>query len=382
MATTLPPPVLHQITAVLENVPIFAGLSHDDLEEIAKLVRARSIKAGELLFSEGDPADKCYILQSGSVEVLPGTLVKKAGETVGEMALLSEAPRAITVRALEPTNLLVISRDQFEQLMGGETLAVRVLHAFAKSLATIEVQPPMPAPSELAVVSPLAEYSRVVQQSLLLKATPEVAGFDSAASIAQDDDGNGQALWDAAPFLGGGVIFAVMNAKGSALPPAHLLAVTRAVLQQLCASETDFHRVLPQLNDAVYTNMPTATDACVEVGLLHLEGINATFSIAGENPAMVVKSGAETQGIAQHGPALGKLAHFEYGATRAHLSPGDCAVLFSQSDRGLLLAGADLVGGSADQSARDTAAQLQKALLRARDYRRGDDISFVIARKT
>lgn len=382
MATTLPPPVLQQIIGVLEKVPIFAGLGQGDLEHIASLVRARSVKPGDLLFSVGDPSDKCYIVQSGCVEVSPGRLIKRAGDMVGEMALLSEAPRNSTVRAVEPTNLLVIARDQFEQLMGGETFAVRVLHAFAKSLANPAGQLAASAPGESPLSGSLAEYNRAVQRALLLQAVPEVAGFDCAASIAQDDDGNAQALWDAAPFLGGGVVIAVMNAKGSALPPAHLLAVTRAVLQQLCASETQFDRVLPQLNDAVYANMPTATDACIEVGLLHLEGINATFSIAGENPAMIVKQGAETQGIAQHGPALGKLAHFEYGATRAHLSEGDCAALFSQSDRGLLLGAADLIGSNHVESARDTAAQLQNRLLRARDYRRGDDISFVLARKT
>ena len=70
MAATLPPPVMEQIIQVLEKVPLFEGLSRRDLEHIAKLVRGRSLKTGELLFKEGDSGDKFYILQSGSIEIL------------------------------------------------------------------------------------------------------------------------------------------------------------------------------------------------------------------------------------------------------------------------------------------------------------------------
>src|SRR4051812_24912295 len=102
MSATLPTPVIEQIVSVLEKVPLFEGLSHRDLEKVAKLVRGRTIQTGELLFKEGDPGDKFYILQSGSVEILkdkagsePDRLaVKKAGDSFGEMALLTDAPRS------------------------------------------------------------------------------------------------------------------------------------------------------------------------------------------------------------------------------------------------------------------------------------------------
>ena len=389
MATTLPPPVLEQIISVLEKVPLFEGLSHRDLEHIAKLVRGRSLKTGELLFREGDPGDKFYILQSGSIEILkekaggePERLaVKKAGDAFGEMALLTDAPRSATVRAIEQSNLLVVSREQFEQLLGGDTLAMRVMRSLAKSLRAINIRFGARDASD-ALANPLTDYSRAVQKALLPTASPNPPGFETAAAVAQDEDGHAQAIWDAVPFKGGGVLFVVMDAKGPSLPPAHLLGVARAVLHEIAANETSFERVLPRLNDAVHRNMIAGADAFVEVGLMHLDGSSVTFSIAGDEPAIVVRYSGETQEIDQHGPALGVIASFAYGVTRVDLKAGDFAVMFSESDQGLLMGAADLIAGRHDETARTTAALLHAALMRAQHYRRGDDISFVIARKT
>jgi len=387
MAATLPLPVLEQIVTVLEKVPLFEGLSRKDLEKIATLVRGRSAGAQELVFKEGDSGDKFYIVQSGAVEILkdkagsqPDRLaVKRAGESFGEMALLTDAPRSASVRAIEPTNLLVVARDQFEELLGGDTLATRVMRSLAKSLRALNMR--FGARDSVdALNNPLINYTRAVQKSLLPREVPQAPGYEVAAAIAQDEGGHSQALWDAMPFSAGGAIFAVLDAKGPGLPPAHLLAVTRALLREIAATETVFERVLPRLNSAVHGNLVEGTDAFIEVGLMHF-GDGVTFAIAGEQPAVVVKYSGESREIAQHGPALGIMKDYAYGTSRAELGTGDFAVLFSESDQGLLLGAADLINGRQDESVRTTAAMLHAALMRAQHYRKGDDISFVIARK-
>lgn len=387
MASTLPPPVLEQIVTVLEKVPLFEGLSRKDLEKIAKLVRGRTVGAAELVFKEGDAGDKFYIVQSGSVEILkdkagsePDRLaVKRAGESFGEMALLTDAPRSATVRAIEQANLLVVSRDQFEQLLGGDILATRVMRSLAKSLRALNIRFGARDATD-ALNNPLQNYTRAVQKSLLPREVPPVGGFDVAAAIAQDDGGHSQALWDAMHFNGGGVLFAVLDAKGPGLPPAHLLAVTRALLREIASTEIAFERVLPRLNSAVQGNLVEGTDAYIEVGLMHFAE-SVTFAIAGEQPAMVVRYSGESEEIAQHGPALGVMANYAYGTTRAEMKTGDFAVMFSESDQGLLMGAADLINGRHDDAVRTTGALLHAALVRAQHYRKGDDISFVIARK-
>src|SRR5438045_9671731 len=96
-----------------------------------------------------------------------------------------------------------------------------------------------------ALNNPLMDYSRVVQRSLLPREVPSASGFEMVAAIAQDEGGHAQALWDAFPFRGGGALFAVLDAKGPSLPPAHLLAVPRGVLGEVAASDTSFDRLLP-----------------------------------------------------------------------------------------------------------------------------------------
>jgi ATP-binding cassette subfamily B protein len=63
-----------------------------------------------------------YIIAHGTVEVIRGdskeVLARLSdGDYFGEMALLSDAPRNATVRAVGPCTCLTLLRDQFQQLM-------------------------------------------------------------------------------------------------------------------------------------------------------------------------------------------------------------------------------------------------------------------------
>ena len=53
----------------LRTVPLFSGVSDEVLAEIADRARARRLQAGDVLFSQGDPADELYVVESGQLEV-------------------------------------------------------------------------------------------------------------------------------------------------------------------------------------------------------------------------------------------------------------------------------------------------------------------------
>lgn len=94
----------------------------------------RRLAVGDVLFSEGDPGDNAYIIQSGLLELarkvgraemVIGTA--KAGEMVGEMALIDSQPRSATARALKPCELVIVPREEFLASVERADPAVRVL---------------------------------------------------------------------------------------------------------------------------------------------------------------------------------------------------------------------------------------------------------------
>jgi NTE family protein len=110
---------------LLGTVALFAGLATDQLRALADQALAVQLRAGEWLFRQGDEADALYVLRSGRLEVCLEPPVADrgpirelgAGSVVGELALLSQAPRSASVRCRRDAELLCLGRAPFEELM-------------------------------------------------------------------------------------------------------------------------------------------------------------------------------------------------------------------------------------------------------------------------
>ncbi len=75
---------------------------------------------GETVFQQGDLGDSMYVVRSGEVEIIrDGVSVVRlgAGEYFGELALLHEHGRSATVRATKPTDVLLIPKREFVELL-------------------------------------------------------------------------------------------------------------------------------------------------------------------------------------------------------------------------------------------------------------------------
>ncbi len=109
----------------LRNVYFFKELDEGVLERISGLCHAEDQRAGDVLFEEGDPADKFYMIMEGAVEVwkesLRGTkdllAVHGKGHLFGEMALIDELPRSAAVVVKEDVRLITINRDDFQHII-------------------------------------------------------------------------------------------------------------------------------------------------------------------------------------------------------------------------------------------------------------------------
>lgn len=114
----------------LRTAPLFSSLSADALLPVAALCGEISLDPGEPLFSTGEEGDALYVVVVGSVEVVRGDEVVATlgpGECVGEMAALDWEPRSATVRALEPTSVVRLERNDLMDLLTDYPELVRSL---------------------------------------------------------------------------------------------------------------------------------------------------------------------------------------------------------------------------------------------------------------
>ena len=105
------------MTAELRG-PLFEGLEPAGLQELREHLRTVELAAGEVLCHAGDLSDSLYVVGSGVLRVLDGVRGaplgrQRAGDVLGEIALLTREPRTATLAADVPSVVLELSRDAF-----------------------------------------------------------------------------------------------------------------------------------------------------------------------------------------------------------------------------------------------------------------------------
>jgi CPA1 family monovalent cation:H+ antiporter len=108
-----------RLTEMLAKVPILAGLQETQIAELARALTPELFPPGERIINAGERGDRMYFIASGAVEVMVGQepVRLKAGDFVGEMALLTDRPRNADVVSAGYTNLLVLKRRDFDALL-------------------------------------------------------------------------------------------------------------------------------------------------------------------------------------------------------------------------------------------------------------------------
>jgi len=120
----------------LRKSPLFQGLSDDELQQLMDNAKPVSLHAGDILIKQGDPGDSAFVVIKGEFEIQKQTGqslikidVRNPGDVVGEMALLSRAPRNATIISLTDSETLKIPQEAFENLLStSSTAALAVLH--------------------------------------------------------------------------------------------------------------------------------------------------------------------------------------------------------------------------------------------------------------
>jgi len=110
---------------ILQQASLFSELNLQELNAIAAIIKIKREGRQSLIVQEGERGDRMFIILKGSVKVSYYTqdgrevilsLLEK-GEMFGEMSLLDAQPRSATVTTLEETEMAMIRRSDFQNLM-------------------------------------------------------------------------------------------------------------------------------------------------------------------------------------------------------------------------------------------------------------------------
>ncbi len=107
----------------LSRIPLFHGLSGEQRSALASKLQRRTVAAGTVILREGEPGEHLFVIVSGGVRVASDDLPDAVflgrlgpGEFFGETALLRSRVRTAAVIAESDTELLVLSRGDFDEL--------------------------------------------------------------------------------------------------------------------------------------------------------------------------------------------------------------------------------------------------------------------------
>jgi len=155
---------------MLARMPLFRPLNDREILRVLQVTDVATFKNGERIINEGETGEELYIVLSGKVKVSRGgadLAVFNPGDHFGEMALVRSQPRSATVTSDGESQLMLIRRTEFFEILRKEhQLAVKLLWQFLGVLA-----------------DRLAETSRE-----LGAAKSELAAEDITNEIFEDDE--------------------------------------------------------------------------------------------------------------------------------------------------------------------------------------------------
>jgi CRP-like cAMP-binding protein len=127
---------------LLERVPLFAGVSAADIEELGGIADEVDVRAGTVLTHEGLREGFFFIVVSGTVRIERGGQTINTigpGDFFGEIALLDGGPRTATATTETPCRLLSMTFQMFHELLDASpSIRAAVLEAVGQRLRQLE----------------------------------------------------------------------------------------------------------------------------------------------------------------------------------------------------------------------------------------------------
>lgn len=345
-------------TNLLARIPFFTDLPEDELDRIMAQLEIVNLKSGEILFREGDPGENMYIVVSGDLEILmaPDTdnelILNRVpqGEYIGEMSLVTGAPRTASVRAHGDVVLLSMSRAQLLDLLRQHPqLASTMVSVLSHRLDNTNIstfrdlteknRQLQQAYDELkAAQEQLIEKERLerelkvaaeIQMSILPDALPLVDGYDFGGRILPARQVGGD-FYDVFILDTNKIGVLIGDVADKGVPSAIFMARAHALIIAEADSVISPGDVLRRVNRHI-TRLEKSTQFVTALyGVLDINTSEFIYARAGHEPPLMLTPNGEVHRLPHKpGMALGLWENITLDEYSVHLPKDSLLVMFT-----------------------------------------------------
>jgi CRP/FNR family cyclic AMP-dependent transcriptional regulator len=174
---------------MLENVPLFSGLSAASLAEIEQHSSVKSFRKNAIIISQDDKSYSLYVILSGRVKVFVSgedgreavLNYQGAGDYFGDLALIDKQPRVASVMATEASKFMIISRQDFLTCLSrNPEIAINLIKPMTQRMRMLAKNV-----SSLALMDVYGRVARILLQQAVEKEGEMVTGRITQQEIAE-----------------------------------------------------------------------------------------------------------------------------------------------------------------------------------------------------
>lgn len=355
---------------LLREVSWFAHLDANILDHMVTHLGQRYLAAGEILFNQGDTSYDCFVIISGTMEVLTfvnGTEhrleVYDAGQMIGEMALIDRSPRSAMVRAVEASYLVVITETDFKILIGSNpelamnmlrNSTTRVRNTNQRMIGDLErknaellkaYQQLKAAQSELIRLNRIEQemaVARQIQESFLPRTLAQPVGWQVSA-YSRGAQAVGGDFYDCIELNDGRLGLVVADACGKGVTAALFVALSRSLLRAASLAPWIFQGGMAHDAESILTGALWLVNdyICREhaesnmfitlfYAVLNPSNGALVYVNAGHNPPLQIDSSGQDIRELQEGTLpIGIMSSLEFVVQHARIAPGERLILFT-----------------------------------------------------
>jgi serine phosphatase RsbU (regulator of sigma subunit) len=304
---------------ILSRIPLFSSIPDEEIELLASILQTKEIPEGTLVFCEGDPGRRFFIIVEGQVDIIKaqGTederllATRPAGSIVGEMSLFNtDGTHTTTVRARSPLTVLEMTHSELDALLQRQpTLAYEMVRIISHRLtesenqtirdlrekniqlteAYNELKEAQAQIIEKEKLEKELEVARDIQSSILPRLLPKKESFDFGRKFVPVSAVGGD-FFDFIPLDESNIGIAVGDVTDHGVPAALFMALTVTLLRAESRRTRSAYDTLKNVNRQLLEVNDTGMFVTLLYGVLNYETREFSYARAGHSLPLLLDS--------------------------------------------------------------------------------------------